>query len=125
MSYYTLINCMDGRVQLPVINYLMERHEADYIDSITEPGPNRILSEQEETALIDSMLERVKISVEKHGSGGIAVAAHHDCTGNPSEKDVQLKQLKEAASFISKSFPGVPVKTIWVDENWIPSEIRF
>ena len=25
MSFYTTINCMDGRVQFPVLNYLMER----------------------------------------------------------------------------------------------------
>jgi len=34
MSYCTVINCMDGRVQLPVIKYLKERFDVDYVDSI-------------------------------------------------------------------------------------------
>jgi len=40
MIFCTAVNCMDGRVQLPVINYLKERFSANYVDMITEPGPN-------------------------------------------------------------------------------------
>jgi hypothetical protein len=34
MSFYTTINCMDGRVQFPVISYLMERFVVRYVDVI-------------------------------------------------------------------------------------------
>lgn len=37
---------MDGRVQLPVIKYLQDRFKVQYVDTITEPGPNLILAEQ-------------------------------------------------------------------------------
>ena len=40
MSFCTAINCMDGRVQLPVIRFLQERFKVDYVDVISEPGPN-------------------------------------------------------------------------------------
>ncbi len=46
MSFCTTINCMDGRVQLPVIKYLQKHFNVDYVDSITEPGPNLILAKQ-------------------------------------------------------------------------------
>jgi len=41
MEFCTAINCMDGRVQIPVISFLEERFNARYVDVISEPGPNR------------------------------------------------------------------------------------
>ena len=37
-TFATAINCMDGRVQLPVIKFLQERFKAEYVDIISEPG---------------------------------------------------------------------------------------
>ena len=39
------INCMDGRVQGAVKNYIKENYKIDYVDMVTEPGPNKILAE--------------------------------------------------------------------------------
>ena len=75
---------MDDRVQLPVIKYLQKRFDAEFVDSITEPGPNFILSEQRDSVSIQSILERLRISIERHKSIGIAVVGHHDCAGNPA-----------------------------------------
>lgn len=123
MSFYTAINCIDGRVQLPVINYLMKRFNVLYIDSVTEPGPVRILDEQADTALINQIVKRVEISVNKHKSIGIAIAAHYDCAGNPVLKNEQLKQLDSSVSYIKKLFPNMPVLGLWVDENWKVAEV--
>ena len=38
MCFCTAVNCMDGRVQLPVTSYLQERFNVEHVDSITEPG---------------------------------------------------------------------------------------
>ena len=35
---------MDGRVQLPVLKYIIAEYGIDYVDMITMPGPNRILA---------------------------------------------------------------------------------
>lgn len=58
MSFCTVINCMDGRVQLPVIRYLMDRFNVACVDSVTEPGPLRHLADEQEGAKVASMLER-------------------------------------------------------------------
>ncbi len=50
--FATAINCMDGRVQIPAIEWLKRRHQIDYVDMITEPGPNKILSENRERAIV-------------------------------------------------------------------------
>ncbi|GAB4379897.1 MAG: hypothetical protein Kow0042_29680 [Calditrichia bacterium] len=52
MRFCTAINCLDGRVQLPVIQHLKKRFKVDFVDVITEPGPNLILSEQKNSALV-------------------------------------------------------------------------
>ena len=117
MTFCTAINCMDGRVQLPVINYLMRYFEADYVDSVTETGPNLILAEQKNEALIQSIITRVKVSVEKHKSVGIAVVGHNDCVGNPAQKEEQFTHLEKSVEVLSQYF-NVPIVALWVDENW-------
>ena len=44
-TFFTAINCMDGRVQLPVIKYVQEKFDILFVDMITEPGPILYLSE--------------------------------------------------------------------------------
>ena len=55
-KFATAINCMDGRVQLPVINYLKDQYKIDYVDMITEPGPIKILSELKDNKLVESII---------------------------------------------------------------------
>jgi hypothetical protein len=55
MIFVMAINCMDGRVQLPVIEWLKKEYEADYVDMITEPGPNKILAENKDQLFINSI----------------------------------------------------------------------
>ena len=123
MPFCTAINCMDGRVQLPVNNYLQERFGAEYVDTITEPGPNRILSDQENRAAVQSIFERVDISVEHHSSVGIAVVGHEGCAGNPAPKDVKLKQMQDAIDLLRQKHQKMPIIGLWVDENWEVHEV--
>ncbi len=114
---------MDGRVQLPVIKYLQERFGTEYVDTITEPGPNRILSEQSNTELLDSIFARLKISLKNHESIGIAVAGHHGCAGNPTPKDEQNQHTLDAVNFLRQKYPDNEIIGLWVDENWEVHEL--
>jgi hypothetical protein len=114
---------MDGRVQLPVIRYLQERFNAEYVDSITEAGPNLILSEQEDTVSIRSILERLEISIKNHNSVGVAVVGHHDCAGNPAPRDVQVVHIQKAVQFLRRQYEGMDVIGLWVDDNWEAGEV--
>lgn len=118
MAFCTAINCMDGRVQLPVINYLMEQFGVEYVDSVTEPGPVKILAEQTDQTLLDSIFKRVAISTQKHGSKSVAICAHADCTGNHVDDDTQKEQLRKATELLIDKFPDVEVLTLWLDINW-------
>ena len=124
MSFCTVVNCMDGRTQLPVITYMQERFDLPYVDSVTEPGPVMILSGDAAPELVSSILNRVRISVEQHGSRTVGVVAHADCTGNPATEEEQLLQLERSVAVVTEAFPDVRVLGLWVDECWTVHE-RF
>jgi carbonic anhydrase len=114
---------MDGRVQTPVTSYLKKRFNVQYVDMITEPGVNRILSGQDKPELVESILGRLKISVQHHNSHGIAIIGHHDCAGNNASKEKQILQLEEAGQFVSGKYSDIEVITFWVDEFWKVHEL--
>ena len=123
MEFCTAINCMDGRTQLPVINFLKDRFNAKYVDVVTEPGINLILAKQTDRRLVESIFNRVDISLDHHHSKGLAVVGHYDCAGNPAEKSEQLSHLKDAVTFLEDNYPETEIIALWVDENWNVNEI--
>lgn len=114
---------MDGRVQEPIINYLKENHGVRYVDAITEPGPCKILAENRDRQSVDSILARLKISVEKHGSKLIAVSGHYDCAGNPCGEAEQKQQVDECVKFLSPLYPDIEIIRLWIDSSWKVFEI--
>ena len=123
MKFCTAISCMDGRVQLPVIKYLQNRFNAEYVDSITEAGPNSVLASQDNASLVESILTRTHISVSKHHSVGIAVVGHHDCAGNPVSKAEQLIHIQKSVDLIRQHYKELTVIGLWVGENWEVIEV--
>ena len=75
-KFGTAINCMDGRVQEPVANLLKVRYGLNFVDVVTEAGPVKLLAENDKAG-VESILSRVMVSIEKHKSSVVAVAAHH------------------------------------------------
>jgi carbonic anhydrase len=118
IKFATAINCMDGRVQIPVIEWLKRKYSASYVDMITEPGPNKILAESKDDSVIETIKRRVEISVNKHASEIIAIVGHYDCAGNPVDRDTQIKQIRSAIKIVGSWNFNVQIIGLWVDENW-------
>lgn len=125
ITYYTAVNCTDGRVQLPVINYLKKRFSVTYVNMITELGPNLILSELTASMIVGSIITRIDLSLHKNLSRGIAIIGHHDCTGNPSQKEEQLSHIQESIIFLKKRFPNEEIIGLWVDQNCRVFELDY
>jgi len=123
MRFCTVINCVDGRVQLPVIRYLQKRFNVEYVDSITEAGPNLILSHEKNTVSIQSIFERLKISIENHNSVGVAIVGHHDCAGNPAPQDYQIMHIKNAIQLLQQKYESLEIIGLWVYSNWDVHEV--
>lgn len=121
-KFGTAINCMDGRVQIPVIEWMKKNFGLDYVDMVTEPGPEGKIAGGD-AATIESIKRRVKISVEKHGSEIVIIVAHHDCAGNPVSKVTHEQQLEESIRVVKSWNLPVKIAGVWLDENWQVKEI--
>jgi len=116
---------MDGRTQLPIINYIKTKFNVDYVDNITEPGPVKVIAEKSNDFQVQSIQQRVMLSQEKHGSKLLALVAHYDCTGNHVKKKEQIEQLRMSLRSIRLwGFRG-KIVGLWVNENWQVEEITF
>ena len=115
--FVTAINCMDGRVQEPVIRWMTRRLTAHYVDMITEPGPDAILATGHHNDYA-SIEKRVQLSVTAHRSRAVAVVGHHDCTGNLVPDEVHHEQIKQAAAVLGRWNLGVRVLGLWVNKRW-------
>lgn len=124
MKFCTVINCIDGRVQLPVIKYLQKKFNADYVDSITEAGPNLILAQARGITSVESIIKRLNISIEKHSSIGIAVVGHYDCAANPALEGEQIAQIQESIRFLRKHYQNIEIIGLWVDSAWEVQEVE-
>ena len=116
MSFYTAINCMDGRIQEPVANYIKKKYSVLFVDMITDAGPVKILSNKK-TEDLESIISCIDISLKKHKSKGIAIVAHCDCAGNPIPDEEQKKLLQKAVASLVKKYINTPVCGLWVDKN--------
>lgn len=123
-KFATAINCIDGRTQEPVINYMKNSFNINYVDMITEPGPNKVLAENTDIDTIESLKDKVKISIEKHNSQLIAVVGHYDCAANTADDDTQRDQLKQAKSIVSSWGFNVEIIALWLGEGFKPNPVN-
>ena len=119
MSFGTVINCTDGRVQYPVMDYLKKKYDFDFFDSANEAGPLRTLTKNSDKCRLITLKEQIRTSLEEHGSTFIALVGHHDCTDNPGHRSFQERQLDEALDYLRRSFGNdITYVGLYVNENW-------
>jgi len=116
------INCMDGRVQDAVKNFMQKNYGVDYVDMVTEPGPNKILADASEATIIENIRKRVEVSVHHHGSKVIAIVGHFGCAGNPTEKEEQIAHLNQAEVTVKGFGFDAEVIKLWADGDWTTVE---
>lgn len=122
--FATAVNCIDGRVQEPVALWLRKRFGVDYVDAVTEPGPDGVLAFGR-TSVIESIKRRVTISITAHGSVAVAVVGHHDCAADPVLKETHWDQISHSVDIIrSWLLPAVAVVGLWVNEQWSVEVVR-
>ena len=124
MSFYTAINCMDGRIQESVASYIKKEYKVLFVDMITGAGPVKILSNKKQQNL-RSIISCIDISLKKHKSKGIEIVAHYNCVGNPVSDEEQKKSLQKAVTFLVNKYINIPVCGLWVDKNRKVEKIYF
>lgn len=114
-KFGTSVSCMDGRIQIPLTNWIKENFSVDYVDTITEPGIDKQVADNTN---IESIKNKVGISINKHESELIVVSGHYDCAGNPVSNEEHITQIKKGVKVISSWNLGVKVVGVWVDDTW-------
>lgn len=118
MPFCTVITCMDGRIQKPMMEFVLGEYGYDLPDTITDPGPVKALSDSHATAYFDRIRERIDISVQVHGSRHIFVTGHHNCAGNPVSREVQEEQLRLAAGRLRAAYSDCDVDIVYINDQW-------
>lgn len=122
-KFGTAINCIDGRTQDPISQWIKENHSIDYVDTITEPGSDKALSEKN----IDKIAQikaKVLISINAHGSKLIVVSGHHDCAANPASKEMHLTQIRKSINIVKSWKLSVNIIGLWVNDQWKIEQIQ-
>jgi len=116
-KFATAINCIDGRTQMPVYDWVKEKYSISYVDMITEPGCDKVVCGTDDVT-IEKIKSKALISINAHKSSLVVIAGHHDCAGNPVSKEEHLMQIKKCVEIV-KSW-NLPIETVglWVNEKW-------
>ncbi|MCP4247033.1 MAG: hypothetical protein GY778_08280 [bacterium] len=121
-TFATAVNCIDGRVQEPVTRWMCQRLGVDFVDLVTEAGPDGVLTHGR-TADIESIRRRVTVSLTKHHSSAVAVVGHHDCAANPVAADTHRDQIHHAVDIVRSWMLPASLFGLWVDERWAVEEV--
>ena len=117
LRFGTAITCIDGRVHRPVILWLRSRYGLDYVDVVSEPGPDKLLADGW-PGDIAPVRKKVGFSVEAHDSGLIAVSGHYDCAGNPASPEEHLAQIRAGVRQVRSWGLPADVIGLWVNDRW-------
>ena len=119
MKFGTVINCIDGRVQYPVMDYLKKTYNLEFFDAANEAGPLLTLTKKTDKCRLISLKEQIRTSLEEHNSKFIALIGHHDCTDNPGDRSFQEGQMDEALIYLQRAFgEDLTLVGLYVNEQW-------
>lgn len=130
-TFFTVVGCMDGRVQEVVTKFGREKFGAEYPDTITEAGIVGMLSNPPaggpEQKFVENLKFKLLVSIDKHHSKGIIVDGHQECAGNPVPDEEHKENIKASVAFIknliSNKVPVIGVFVVREGEAWKTEEI--
>ena len=114
-TFATAITCIDGRVQQPVADWMKLHTNVQYVDLVTEPGPDKVLS-SESTFVVDEIIRKVTFSVRYHESPVVALCGHHDCAANHSNREEHIEQIIEGVRVLMSYRLNVRLLGLWLNE---------
>ncbi len=114
-KFATSVSCIDGRIQIPLTNWIKENYSVDYVDTVTEPGVDKNISKD---SILESIKTKARISIHAHKSELIVFSGHYNCAANPVSDEEHIEFIKKGVKEISSWDLGVTVIGVWVDDSW-------
>jgi hypothetical protein len=119
-NYGTAVNCIDGEIQQPTIEYLKKVWLVDWVDVITAPAPELLLSECSDNTGIRLINENIQASMAHQERRRVAVVAHCDCIFNTAPTQVKRGMLQGAVRHLRESLTDAEVVGVWIDGDGTP-----
>jgi len=120
----TAINCIDGRTQEPVIDFMKQKYNIDGVDMVTFPGVDGVISNRENSNKMAIIRNAVSISIEKHLSGIIAIVGHFDCAGNPGNREHHYADIQKTVNEVSSWSFHAQVVGLYVNDKKQIEEVK-
>ena len=114
-KFATSVSCIDGRIQIPLAKWIKENYSVDYVDTITEPGVDKTITEN---SVFESIKTKVSISINAHKSELVVLSGHYDCAANQVSNEDHIELIKKGIEVISSWNLGAKVIGVWVDDSW-------
>jgi len=111
----TCLNCIDGRVQLPVLHWIREQYHIDFIDVVTAAGIDGVLSSQDN---IDEIIRSINISISINKSVRIFIVGHYDCQGNLVDEKTHHEHIIKSVKRLKVHWPELEIIGLWVNSHW-------
>ena len=111
----TCLNCMDGRVQLPVLNWIREEYSIDFVDIVTAAGMDGVLATRDN---IDDIVRSINTSVNINKSIRIFVVGHYDCRGNSVDEKTHRAHIGMSVKRLETYWPNLEILGLWVNDRW-------
>lgn len=115
LRFATAITCMDGRIQQVVVDYARSCFGVDYVDMVTVPGPDRVLTQDFAGRL--RLASDVAVSQRAHGSSQLVLASHADCAGNPVADAEHEQMVADAVTWLAAQLPAMTMVGIHLDST--------
>ena len=114
---YLILQCMDYRIQHPIIDWIRKRGYLKDIDVISFGGSCK---------LKDFALQNIKICCEKHGVRQVFLTQHDDCAAYgghaafgslKAERKKLIADMMDLKKRIGERYPEVIVATLYIQED--------
>jgi len=115
-EFVICLNCIDGRVQLPVINWITTYYDVKYVDMITFPGMDGIWASKNN--VLNDLQEKIEFSKDGHDSDHVFIVGHHDCLANSVTDEIHKEQIVDAVKNIKERNLSCTVTGLWVDDGF-------
>lgn len=117
-TFFTRVGCMDGRVQVPLRIYGQEKFDAEFPDTITDPGSVGLLANNPSEELLSRLKSELSISISKHNSKEILVSGHQECAANPVDDQTHRNEVKKSVKIIKNLIDSkIPVVGVFVKRS--------
>lgn len=115
----TMLNCMDGRTQEPVITWMKDQFGVTVVDAPNPAGPTNMITKGDQN-IIEHYIAETLISVNGHNSKNIAIVAHQGCAKNPIDDKDQIEELKQSCEIVATKWglpAGIKISGLWLTKN--------